>query len=63
MVERDALIMKTKHQYHLSQWGECVHGTQSWKEKRLLCESLSIKMYRRTLILKMVKREVFLMKP
>ena len=39
MVEREVILMKPKHQYHLSQWGKCVYGAQSWIEKRLLCES------------------------
>ena len=53
----------TKASTHLSQQGECVYIAQSWKEKRLLCESLFIPIQRRTSILKMVKREVFPMKP
>ena len=32
MVENEVFLMKPKRQYHLSQWGECVHGAQSWKE-------------------------------
>ena len=31
-------LMKPKHQYHLSQWGECVYDAQSWNERRLWCE-------------------------
>ena len=37
MVERDVFYMKPKHQYHLSQEGECVYDAQSWKKKRLFC--------------------------
>ena len=37
-MENEAFFMKPKHQYNLSQWGECVYGALSWKEKRLLCE-------------------------
>ena len=44
----------------LSQWGECVYGAHSWKEKRLLCESMFVQIDRWTLILKMVERDVFL---
>ena len=55
--------MKPKHQYHLSQWGECVYGAQSLKERRLLMESVFIPIEKWTIILKMAKREVFLMKP
>ena len=29
MVEIEVSPSKPKHQYHLSQWGECVYGTQS----------------------------------
>ena len=54
--------MKPKHQYHLSQLEECVYCAKSWNEKRLLCESVFAKIDRRTLILKMVEREVFPMK-
>ena len=55
--------MKQKHQNHLCQWGECDYGARSWKERRLLCESMFIPIERQTLILKMVERDVFLMKP
>ena len=40
------------HQCHLSQWGEWVYATQSWKEKRLLCESLFVPIEKQTFILK-----------
>ena len=63
MAERDVFLMKPKHQYHLSQWGECVYGAQSWKERRLLCESMFIPIERRTSILKLVIRKAFIMKP
>ena len=33
MVEREAFIMKPKHQCYLSQWVTRVYGIQSWKEK------------------------------
>ena len=46
-----------------SQQGEWIYGTQSLKEKRLLCESVFIVIERRALILKKVQRKVFLMKP
>ena len=35
-MEREAFVMKPKHQCHLSQWGEWLYGAQSWKERRLL---------------------------
>ena len=55
--------MNPKQQNRLSQQGECVYIAQSWKEKRLLCESMFIPIEKRTWILKIVKREVFLTKP
>ena len=63
MVEGEVLLMKTMHQYHLSQWGEYVYGVQSWKERRLLCESMSIPVEKWSSNLKIIIREVFLMKP
>ena len=54
---------ETKALIHLSQWGKWAYGAQLWKEKRLLHESMFIKIDRWTLILEMVGREVFLMKP
>ena len=55
--------MKPKHQYYLSQRGVWVYDAQSRNETRLLCESMFIPIERRTSILKLVIREVFLMKP
>ena len=52
MVGSEVLLMKSKHQYHLSQWGECVYGSQSWKKKRLLRESVFILFDKWNLILK-----------
>ena len=63
MVEKQVFFMKSMHQNHLSQWGEYEYGAQSWKERRLFCESLFIPIERRTWILKMVEKQVFLMKP
>ena len=60
---REVFLMNPKQQYDLSVWGECVYDAQSWKERRLLCESKFIPIERRTLILKMVIREVFVVKP
>ena len=60
---REVFLMNPKHQYHLSLWGECVYDAQSWKERRLLCESKFIPIERWTSILKMVIREVFVVKP
>ena len=48
LVTREVFLLKPKQQYHWSQRGECVYGTQSWKERRLLCESMFITIERRT---------------
>ena len=63
MLKRDAFLTKLKPQYHLSQWGECIYGAQSWKERRLFCESVFVEIDQQTLTLKMVGSDVFLMKP
>ena len=63
MAEREVFLMKPKHQYHLSQWGECVYGAQSWNEGRVLHESVFFPIEKWTLIQKMAEWEVFLMKP
>ena len=63
LVIREVFLMKPKHKYHLSQWGQHVYDAQSWNEMRLLCESAFIPIERHTLIPKLVIRDVFLMKP
>ena len=63
MAIREVFLMKPKHQYYLSQWGESVYDAQSWNEMRLLCESMFTPIERRTSILKLVIGEVFLKKP
>ena len=63
MVESEVFLMKPMHQNHLSQREECDYGAQSWKERRLLCESMFIPIEKRTSILKLVIRDAFLMKP
>ena len=52
MVDREAFFMKPKHQCYLSQWVEQVYGGQSWKEMRLLCDSVFVLIDWWTLILK-----------
>ena len=42
LVGKKVFLMKAKHQYHLSQSGECAHGALSWKQRRLLYESVFI---------------------
>ena len=59
MVEGEVFLMKQKHQYHLFQWGECVHDDQTWKEMKLLCESMFILIDKRTLILKNGRKRSF----
>ena len=61
-VMREDVLKKPKHQYRQSQRGERVYDAQSWKERRLLCESMFIPIERWTWILKMVGNQVFLMK-
>ena len=63
MLEREVFLMKPKHRYHLSQWGECFCGAQSWKEMRLLCVFMIAQIDKQILIPKMVEIEVSLMKP
>ena len=55
---KKVFLMKPKLEYHLSQRKECVYGTQSRKERRLLCESEFVQIDGWTLILKMIEREV-----
>ena len=62
MVEIVVFPIKLKHQYHLSQWRECIYGVQSWNKGRLLWKSVFIPIERQISILKLVEREVFLMK-
>ena len=52
IVERKVSLLKAKHQYHLSQWEEHVYSAQSWKKRRLLCESMFIPIRRWISILK-----------
>ena len=59
MAIREVSLMKPKHQYHLSQRGERVYDAQSWKERRLLCESMFIPSERRASILKIGNKSSF----
>ena len=61
IVEREVFVMKSKHQYHLAQLGEYVYGAQSWKKRRLICESIFVQIDGWTLNLK-IEREVLPMK-
>ena len=36
MVGSDIFLLQPKHQYHLSQWGECIFGAPSWKKKIIM---------------------------
>ena len=63
MAIREDFLMKPKHQYHLSQREECVYDAHSWKERRLLCESMFNTIENRTSILMLVIKEACLMKP
>ena len=44
--------LKPKHQYHLSQWVECVYSVKSWKKMRLLRKSVFTPIDRQNLIIK-----------
>ena len=57
-----SFLMKPKHQCHLSQWVEWVYGTQSWKEKGLLCASIFVLFEKWTLVLKNGGKKFFLNK-
>ena len=63
MGEKEVFLMEPNLEYNLTQWEECVYGAQLLKEKRLLCESMFILVEGWILILKIVKKEVFLVKP
>ena len=54
---------ETKASIRLSQWGEWISGARSLKEERLLCESMFMLIERWTLILKLVERVAFLLRP
>ena len=71
-IDRTTLIQKNdgmwsffyeiKASIHLFEWWKWIYGAQSWKEKRLLCESIFILVDGWTLILENVGIDVFLMK-
>ena len=52
MMEGEAVLMKPKHQCHLSQYEEWDYGAQSWKQWRLLCESMFVPLDKWTITLK-----------
>ena len=52
MVGRKSFLTELKHQCHLFYWGEKVYGAHSWKDKRLLCESIFVPINKWTLTLK-----------
>ena len=51
MMEIETFLMKPNHQCYLSQWGQWVYGAQSWKQGRLLCESMFVPINKWTLTL------------
>ena len=60
MLEREGFPIKPKHQYHLHHRVEWVYGAQSWKENRLLYESVFVQIGKWTLKLKNDgKRSIF----
>ena len=50
MMEKEAFLTKPKHQCHLYQQGNWVCGFQSWKGRRLQCESEFILIEKRSWI-------------
>ena len=58
MLERKAFLTKPKHQYHLSQWGECVYVAQLWK-KEIIWASMFVMFDRITLIPKNAGKKSF----
>ena len=60
---RRYFLLKPKHQNCLSQQGENVYSAQSWKKKEILCKSMFIPIERQTSILKIVEKQIFLVKP
>ena len=61
MIEKKTFLMKPKHHYHLSQWGECVYNAQSRMKRRLLHVSMFVLIDRQTLTLgKRWKEKIFL---
>ena len=63
IVGREAFLTKPRHQCHLSQWREWVYDSHSWKERRLLRESIFIQIDKWNLIPKNSGRGAFLTKP
>ena len=60
-MEKKASLMKPKHQCLLSQWEEWVYSAQSWKERRLVCESMFAQNEKWTFALKnWLKEKLFL---
>ena len=58
-----AFLTKPKHQCRSSQRGEWVYNDQPWKERRLPREFVFVPIGKQTLLVKMVVRKDFLMKP
>ena len=62
MVGSEVFLMKQKHQFIYPNEGNEFMVLNDW-ERRLLCKSVFIPIERWTLILKLIEREIFLMKP
>ena len=56
---KEAFLKKAKRQFCLSQWEKSIYYSQSWKERRLLHESMFIQFDKQTLILKNNGRKCF----
>ena len=62
MVEREIFLMKLKHQYHLSQLGECIYSAQLWKKRGYYMNPCLSLLTDELWFQKMVGSEVFLVK-
>ena len=59
MMEKEAFLMKPKHQCCLSRHREWAYGARSWKEGRLLCQSVFVTIDKWTLPLKKDGKKTF----
>ena len=63
MVEKEAFLVKPKHQCHLSYWVEWVFGTNHEKKGDYYVNPSLSQLRKEVKFQKMVEREVFLAKP
>ena len=63
MMGRKAFLMKPMHQCHLSQWGECIYGAQSWKKGNYYMHPCLSQLKNNIDPKEMVERKSFLLNP